>query len=132
MSFPDPLAIGDDGVAKNLHRIGTTATESTYRLDDAGVIHTLLLSHDFAGVGTSRKAKAGAGSQIQRAIMRYERAYLSPDPLLTGQNQRVVVAATLTMTWPTIITALDASKRGLTIAGLATDTVLLRLAQGET
>nr|QDH90080.1 MAG: hypothetical protein H1Bulk30557_000002 [Leviviridae sp.] len=124
MAFTDPIAISDDGVSRNLARTGTTALESTYRLEDgSGNIHTLTLSHNFGGT---------KGGSSRRALMRYSREYFVTDPLVTGQSQRIAVSATLTMSWPAIVTAADAAKRGVTIATLASAANLLKVAGGET
>lgn len=136
MAFADPMIVSDDGTNKSLPRIGQTANQSEYRLEESSgsVIHSLILSHDF-GQGAKRDGKGrndSAAQRSRRAVLRYVREYLVADPLVTNQSHRVPVAATLTMTWPEIITAADAAKRGVTIALLSNAANLLRVANGET
>lgn len=125
--FSDPMSVSDDGTVKALPRVGNPANGSDYRLEDAGVIHTLRLSHDFGGSQSGKSSK----SNQRRAVMRYERESLIENTLL-DQTQRALITATLTLNWPTIVAASDAAKRGVTIALLATAANLLRLVNGET
>lgn len=128
----EPIVLADDGTNRSLPRTGTSPNASNYSLDAADLTHLLTVQHEgFSGDGSSRR-KRGSAAQIpnKRIVLRYVRGWTA-NP--TGASQLVEVAATLTVAWPTILTAADAAARGLTIASLAsTSGLLLKIANGET
>jgi hypothetical protein len=85
--FPDPQNLTYATVAKVLPTIGRGAELSEYRLNDAGTVYNLSLSHQF-------KAR-------NRAVARLRRDAFAADPLVPSQNLLASATATFTIDFPT-------------------------------
>lgn len=117
--FSDPQSVTYATVAKSLPAISRGETQSEYRLDDAGVVYSLTLSHQF-------KAR-------NRVVARLRRDSLVSDPVIPAQYIRASATATFTMDFPTTgVTLSDAQALGKCLVAYLTDANLLKLAGGET
>lgn len=117
--FSDPQSVTYATVAKSLPAISRGDSQSVYQLNDAGVIYTLTLSHQF-------KAR-------NRVVARLQRDASVTDPIVPAQNIRASMTATMTIDFPTVgYTLSDAQAIGKCLVGFLTDSTLLKLAGGET
>lgn len=117
--FSDPQSVTYATVAKTLPRTGSTADESTYKLNDSGTIYQLRLGHQF--------------KRRNRVVARLQRDSFSADPLVPAQNILASMTATLTIDFPTGgLTSTDAQSLANALTGWATSANILRLANGET
>jgi hypothetical protein len=117
--FPDPQNLTYATVAKVLPTIGRGAELSEYRLNDAGTVYNLSLSHQF-------KAR-------NRAVARLRRDAFAADPLVPSQNLLASATATFTIDFPTTgLTAVDAQSLGACLVGWLSSATILKLCSGET
>lgn len=117
--FTDPQSITYNAVAKNLPTIGRTNDASEYKLNDAGVVYKLTISHQF-------KAR-------NRAVVRLTRDAFVADTLVPAQNVLASMSATFTLDFPTTgYTAADAQNLGNALVAWLTSSNILRCANGET
>lgn len=117
--FTDPQSVTYATVAKSLPAISRGETSSMYRLDDAGVVYQLSLSHQF-------KAR-------KRVVARLQRDSYSSDPLIPTNNILASMTATLTVDFPNIgLTSTDAQSLVKALVGWLIDANVLKLVNGET
>lgn len=117
--FTDPQSITYATVAKSLPAIGRTETESVYKLNDAGVVYTLTLAHQF-------KAR-------NRVTARLKRDSFVADPMVPAQNVQASMTASFTLDFPNNgLTLSDVQSLGLALIDFLTDVNVLKLANGET
>jgi len=116
--FADPQSVTYATVAKSLPAIGRNDTESTYVLNETGVQYKLVLSHQF-------KAR-------NRVVARLQRTATVTDPLMPSQNIPASATATLTIDFPGVVSTTEAQSLAKALIGWASDTNLLKLANGET
>lgn len=117
--FADPQSVTYATVAKSLPAIGRIETQSTYRLNDSGVVYTLTLSHQF--------------KNRQRSVARLVRDVIVTDPLAPAQNKAVSAACTMTIDWPnTGLSATDAQNLVNCLTGWMSSANALKLINGET
>lgn len=117
--FSDPQSVTYATVAKSLPAIGRTAENSEYKLNDAGVVYDLTLSHQF-------KAR-------NRVVARLRRDSFAEDPIKPTQNILASMTASFTLDFPTTgLTVADAQALGNALVAWLTSANLLKLANGET
>lgn len=117
--FADPQSITYATVAKSLPAIGRSDTQSEYKLNDAGVVYDLTLSHQF-------KAR-------NRVVARLRRDSFASDPVVPTQNILASATCTFTMDFPSVgLTPTDAQALAKALVGWLSDTNILKLANGET
>lgn len=117
--FTDPQSVTYAAVAKSLAAISRGESSSVYRLDDAGVVYQLSLSHQFK----NRK----------RVVARLQRDSYSSDPLVPTQNVLASMTATMTMDFPNVgLAATDAQALCKALVAWLSDANILKLANGET
>ncbi|DAD52157.1 coat protein [ssRNA phage Esthiorhiza.2_19] len=117
--FSDPVSITYATVAKSLARIGSTDTQSEYKLNDSGVVYDLILSHQFA--------------KRNRAVARLRRDAAVSDPIIPTQNILASMTASITVDFPTAgYTAADAQNLANALIAWATSANILKLINGET
>jgi hypothetical protein len=115
----DPQTVTYAAAAKNLPAIGRSDSASEYKLNDAGVVYDLILSHSF--------------KTRNRVVARLRRDSAVTDPLIPAQNIVASMTATFTMDFPTAgLSATDAQALGKALVAWLTDATLLKLANGET
>lgn len=115
----DPQSVTYAASAKSLPRIGGDGTSSEYKLNDAGVVYDLVVSHQF-------KAR-------NRVNVRLRRDNYAADPLIPTSNLLASMTASFTMDFPNVgLTAADAVALSKALAAYLTDATLLKLANGET
>lgn len=118
--FSDPQSVTYATVAKSLPAIGRNDTQSEYKLNDAGVVYQLRLSHQFK-------------PNRNRVVARLQRDSAVTDPLVPAQNIVASMTATFTMDFPTVgLTPVDAQTLAKALVGWLTDANVLKLANGET
>jgi len=117
--FADPTSVTYATVAKSLARIGSTDTQSEYKLNDSGVVYDLILSHQF--------------SKRNRVVARLRRDAAVTDPLVPAQNILASMTASFTIDFPTTgYTVADAQNLGNALTAFLTSGNILKLANGET
>lgn len=116
--FADPAVVTYNAVAKNLARTGTVADQSTYGLNDTGVIYKLTLGH-------SSKAR-------NRVFAKFERQAAVTDPLIPAQNIVIGASATVSIDFAPQMTSADAVLHAKAIRDFLTDAFLLKLINFET
>lgn len=117
--FTDPQTVTYAAAAKALPAIGRGDNESTYRLNDAGVVYDLSLSHQFA--------------KRNRVVARLRRDSFADDPLVDSSNILASMTATFTIDFPTSgVTVTDAQNLGNALVAWLTSANVLKLANGET
>lgn len=117
--FTDPQSITYATVAKSLPRIGTDDNQSEYKLNDAGVVYSLILSHQF-------KAR-------NRIVARIRRDAYATDPLVPAQNILASMSCSFTLDFPNSgYSAADAKDLGNALTGFLSSATILKLANGET
>lgn len=117
--FSDPQSVTYATVAKSLPAIGRGDAQSTYQLNDSGVVYNLTLSHQFA--------------KRNRVIARLRRDSSVTDPLVPANTVPASLTASFTIDFPTAgLTPADAQSLGKALVGWLTDANLLKLANGET
>jgi hypothetical protein len=118
--FSDPQSVTYATVAKSLPAVGRGPEFSQYKLNDAGVVYTLHLSHQFKPRRT-------------RAVARLQRDAFASDPLVPTSNLLASMTSTLTVDFPTTgLTAADAQNLANALVAWATSANILKLANGET
>jgi len=118
--FGDPQSVTYATVAKSLVATGRGPDSSVYKLNDAGTVYQLTLTHQFRPRRT-------------RAVARLQRDAFAQDPLVPTSNLLASATATLTIDFPTVgLTAVDAQNLGNALVAWATSANILRLANGET
>lgn len=117
--FSDPQSITYSTVAKSLPAISRGETSSEYRLNDAGVVYNLSLSHQFG--------------KRNRAVARLRRDSFASDPLVPSQNILTSATVTFTADFPvTGMTAVDAQLLAEALIDWLSDANILKLCNGET
>lgn len=117
--FADPQSVTYVTVAKSLAAVGRSADQSEYKLNDAGVVFSLILSHQF-------KTRS-------RVVARLRRDNYASDPLVPAQNILASMTATLTIDFPQVgLTPADAVSLAKALRDWASDANLLKLVNGET
>jgi hypothetical protein len=117
--FTDPQSVTYATVAKSLAAISRGDSQSEYRLDDAGVVFDLILSHQF--------------KTRRRVVARLRRDAYAADPLVPTQNVLASATATFTIDFPNVgMTAVDAQNLANALTLWLTSANVLRLAGGET
>lgn len=117
--FSDPQSVTYSTVAKSLPVIGRNSDESSYKLNDAGVIYQMKLGHQF--------------KKRNRVVARLQRDSFASDPLVPAQNILASMTATFTLDFPNIgLTTADAQNLGKALRDWLTDANILKLANGET
>lgn len=118
--FADPQSVTYATVAKSLAATGRGTDSSQYKLNDAGTVYQLSLSHQFK-------------PQRTRAVARLQRDAFAADPLVPAQNLLASMTATLTIDFPTTgLTAADAQNLGNCLIAWASSANLLKILNGET
>lgn len=119
MALADPQPIVYATVTKNLARTGMALDQSTYALDDSGVVYNLNIFKNI------KKRK--------RIVVRLSRASVVTDPLVPANSIGVSMAATLTIDFPLVgLYAADAKALGLALQSLTNDAgFLLKVCNGE-
>ena len=117
--FADPQSVTYNAVAKSLPAIGRSDSQSEYKLNDAGVVYDLIISHQF-------KAR-------NRAVVRLRRDAFVADALVPAQNVLASMSATFTLDFPTTgYTAADAQNLGNALVAWLTSGNILKVVNGET
>lgn len=117
--FSDPQSITYSTVAKSLPTTGRGTDESTYKLNDSGVIYTMKLGHQF--------------KRRNRVVARLQRDSYASDPLVPTQNILASMTATFTLDFPNVgLTTADAQSLANALVGWLTSANILKLANGET
>lgn len=117
--FADPQSVTYNTVAKSLPTTGRGADESTYKLNDSGVVYTMKLGHQF--------------KRRNRVVARLQRDAFASDPLVPAQNILASATATFTIDFPNIgMTAADAQLLGLALKDWLSSANILKLVNGET
>ena len=117
--FADPQSVTYNAVAKSLPAIGRSDSQSEYKLNDAGVVYDLIISHQF-------KAR-------NRAVVRLKRDAFVADALVPAQNVLASMSATFTIDFPTTgYTAADAQNLGNALVAWLTSGNILKVVNGET
>lgn len=117
--FNDPQTVTYANVAKTLPAISRGETSSDYKLNDAGVVYQLTLSHQFA--------------KRNRVSARLRRDNFADDPLVESNNVLASVSSTLTIDYPLVgMTSSDAQVLANALIAWATPANVLKLVNGET
>lgn len=117
--FTDPITVTYAAAAKVLPRIGSSDTQSEYKLSDAGVVYDLVLSHAFA--------------KRNRVTARLRRDSFADDVLHDASNILASMSASFTIDFPTAgLTVTDAQNLGNALVAWLTSANILKLANGET
>jgi len=117
--FADPESVTYATVSKSLPRIGTSADQSTYFLNDGSASYQLVLSHSF--------------KKRNRYVARLSRTSNVTDPLIPANSIVVSMAATFTLDLPLAgLTNTDAQNLGNALVGFLTSSNILALAGGQT
>jgi len=115
----DPQSVTYATVAKSLPKTGSDSLSSTYRLNDAGTIYTLVVSHAF-------KAR-------NRAVARLTRDSYVSDPLIPANSIAAGMTCTMTVDFPTAgLLPADAQSLVNAMTGWLTSARALQLINGET
>jgi len=115
----DPQSVTYAASAKSLPAISRGDSSSEYKLNDAGVVYDLLVSHQF-------KAR-------NRVNVRLRRDAYAADPLVPTSNVLASATVSMTMDFPNVgVTAADATALCKALVGYLTDATILKLANGET
>lgn len=118
--FADPQTVTYATVAKSLAAVSRGNDSSSYKLNDSGVVYTMLLSHQFKPRRT-------------RAVARLQRDAFASDPLAPANNVLASMTASFTIDFPTVgLTAADAQNLANALTAWATPANILKLANGET
>lgn len=117
--FADPLTITYAAASKTLPAISRGEAQSEYRLNDAGVVYHLTLSHQFA--------------KRNRVTVRLRRDSYADDPLADASNVLASMTGSFTLDFPTVgLTLTDAQNLGNALTAFLTSANILKLAGGET
>jgi hypothetical protein len=117
--FADPQTVTYATVAKSLPAIGRGETQSEYKLNDAGVVYDLILSHQF--------------KTRNRVVARLRRDSSVTDPLIPANSILASATCTFTMDFPNVgLTPADAQALGKALVAWLSDANILKLANGET
>lgn len=117
--FADPQSVTYATVAKSLPAIGRTDLQSEYKLNDAGVVYDLTLSHQF-------KAR-------NRVVARLRRDSFVADPVTPTQNLLASATVSFTIDFPNVgLAPADAQSLAKALVGWLTDANILKLVNGET
>jgi len=115
----DPQSVTYAAVAKSLAKTGSDSESSTYRLNDAGTIYTLVVSHAF--------------KRRNRAVARLTRDSYVTDPLVPANSIAAGMSATVTVDFPTAgILPSDAQNLVNALTGWLVSATALKLINGET
>jgi len=117
--FADPQSVTYNSVAKSLPAIGRTDTLSEYRLNDAGVIYDLQISHQY--------------KTRNRAVIRLRRDAVVADALVPAQNFLASATATFTLDFPgSGLLPADIQNLGNALVGFLSSGNILKVINGET
>jgi hypothetical protein len=115
----DPQSVTYAAVAKSLPKIGGDSESSTYRLNDAGTIYTLVVSHAF--------------KRRNRAVARLTRDSYVADPLISANSIAAGMTATVTLDFPTAgLLPADVQSLANALTAWFTSAQALKLINGET
>jgi len=117
--FADPQSVTYAAAAKSLPAISRGEDSSEYKLNDAGVVFDLIMSHQF-------KAR-------NRVNVRLRRDAYATDPLIPTSNILASMTASFTLDFPNVgYTVADAQNLGNALVAYLTSANILKLANGET
>lgn len=117
--FADPQSVTYSTVAKSLPAVGRGTDESSYKINDSGVIYTMKLGRQF--------------KKRNRVVARLQRDSYASDPVVPSQNILASMTASFTLDFPNLgLTTVDAQNLGKALRDWLTDANILRLANGET
>lgn len=115
----DPQTVTYATVAKSLPKIDSDNGSSTYRLNDAGTIYSLIVSHAF--------------KRRNRCVARLTRESFVSDPLIPANSIAAGMTATLTLDFPTAgLLPVDAQSLANALTGWLTSATALKMINGET
>lgn len=117
--FTDPQTVTYATVAKSLPAISRGENQSEYKLNDAGVIYSLTLSHQFA--------------KRNRVSARLRRDSFADDPLVETNNVLASASVSFTIDFPTVgVLPTSAQDLAKALVGFLSDATVLKLINGET
>lgn len=115
----DPQTITYAAASKVLPAISRGETSSSYKLNDAGVVYDLTVSHQFA--------------KRNRVTARLKRDSFADDPLIESTNVLASITASFTIDFPTVgVTATNAQDLANALTAWLTSATILKLVNGET